>query len=60
LRIEFEQQLFIQIELATNVHPYSNCRTDFDAMSRIVTEESPQLPPHLSFSDHFRSFVNIW
>ncbi|UJR27524.1 hypothetical protein I4U23_008808 [Adineta vaga] len=47
------------IELATNVHPYANCRTDFDVMARIVTEDPPQLPFQLSFSDNFRSFVNI-
>ncbi|CAF5003095.1 unnamed protein product, partial [Rotaria sp. Silwood1] len=47
------------IELATNAYPYSNCRSDFDVMSRIVTEDSPQLPAHLSFSDNFRSFVNM-
>jgi mitogen-activated protein kinase kinase 7 len=47
------------IELATNAYPYSNCRSDFDVMSRIVTENSPQLPAHLSFSDHFRSFVDM-
>ncbi|CAF4068116.1 unnamed protein product, partial [Rotaria sp. Silwood2] len=27
-------------------------------MARIVTEDAPQLPSHLSFSDNFRSFVN--
>jgi len=47
------------IELATAVHPYSHCKTDFDVMSRIVTEDSPKLPTHLSFSDDFRSFVHI-
>lgn len=47
------------IELATNAYPYSNCRSDFDVMSRIVTEEPPQLPDHLVFSDDFRSFVNL-
>jgi mitogen-activated protein kinase kinase 7 len=47
------------IELATNAYPYSNCRSDFDVMSRIVTENSPQLPAHLSFSDDFRSFVDM-
>ncbi|CAF4498332.1 unnamed protein product [Rotaria sp. Silwood1] len=47
------------IELATNVHPYSNCENDFSVMARIVTEDSPQLPTHLSFSDNFRSFVDI-
>jgi mitogen-activated protein kinase kinase 7 len=47
------------IELATNAYPYSNCRSDFDVMSRIVTENSPQLPAHLSFSAHFRSFVDM-
>jgi mitogen-activated protein kinase kinase 7 len=47
------------IELATTVHPYSHCRNDFDAMARIVTENSPQLPADLSFSNDFRSFVDI-
>ncbi|CAF4086876.1 unnamed protein product [Rotaria magnacalcarata] len=47
------------IELATNAYPYSNCRSDFDVMSRIVTEDSPQLPAQLLFSDDFRSFVNM-
>ncbi|CAF5215257.1 unnamed protein product [Rotaria magnacalcarata] len=28
-------------------------------MSRIVTEDSPQLPAQLLFSDDFRSFVNM-
>ncbi|CAF0804432.1 unnamed protein product [Adineta ricciae] len=46
------------IELATNAHPYANCQTDFDVMSRIVTEDPPELPADLSFSDDFRSFVN--
>ncbi|CAF2348333.1 unnamed protein product [Rotaria sp. Silwood2] len=46
------------IELATNTHPYSNCENDFSVMARIVTEDAPQLPSHLSFSDNFRSFVN--
>jgi mitogen-activated protein kinase kinase 7 len=50
----------IQIELATNAYPYLNCRSDFDVMSRIVTEDSPQLPVHLSFSNDFRAFVQLW
>ncbi|CAF3814250.1 unnamed protein product [Rotaria sordida] len=47
------------IELATNAHPYSNCENDFGVMARIVTEDSPQLPTHLTFSDNFQSFVDI-
>ncbi|CAF0721183.1 unnamed protein product [Adineta ricciae] len=47
------------IELATNAYPYSNCRSDFDVMSRIVTEDSPKLPAHLTFSANFRSFVDM-
>ena len=49
-----------QIELATNAYPYSNCRGDFDVMSRIVTEAAPSLPADREFSDEFRSFVNMW
>lgn len=29
-------------------------------MSRVVTEPAPSLPANLSFSDEFRSFVDLW
>ncbi|CAF1563914.1 unnamed protein product, partial [Didymodactylos carnosus] len=48
------------IELGTNKYPYVDCKNEFDVMSRIVTEEPPELPTNsIQFSADFRSFIKL-
>ncbi|KAJ1520564.1 hypothetical protein ONE63_003676 [Megalurothrips usitatus] len=46
------------VELATGVFPYSNCLTDFEVLTKVLTSEPPRLPMDQNFSDEFRDFVN--
>jgi len=48
------------VELATGVFPYSNCVTDFEVLTKVLTSDPPRLPPDQSFSEEFRDFVNCW
>lgn len=48
------------VELATGVFPYSNCQTDFEVLTKVLTTDPPRLPLDQSFSDEFRDFVNCW
>ena len=48
------------IELATGELPYTHCKTDFEVLTTIVGDPSPQLPPHRGFSMDFCSFVKDW
>lgn len=44
------------VELATGEFPYSNCSTEFEVLSRVMSEDPPLLPRQ-GFSTNFYSFV---
>ena len=50
----------LQVELATGVFPYKNCKTDFDVLAKILQEDPPLLPPGQGFSMDFCGFVRDW
>nr|CAB3263620.1 MAPKK7 dual specificity mitogen-activated protein kinase kinase 7 [Phallusia mammillata] len=45
------------VELATGRFPYSDCKTDFEMLTKILEQEPPSLPPDKGFSIHFQKFV---
>ncbi|RWS30278.1 Dual specificity mitogen-activated protein kinase kinase 7-like protein [Leptotrombidium deliense] len=45
------------VELATGKFPYSECKTDFEVLTKIIETEPPSLPNNGSFSPEFCSFV---
>ena len=51
---------FYQVELATGEFPYTNCKTDFEVLTKVLQEDPPLLPPGCGFSMDFCSFVRDW
>ncbi|XP_076823044.1 dual specificity mitogen-activated protein kinase kinase 7-like [Clavelina lepadiformis] len=45
------------VELATGVFPYSDCKTDFEMLTKILEEDPPSLPLDQPFSIDFQRFV---
>ncbi|VEN60001.1 unnamed protein product [Callosobruchus maculatus] len=45
------------VELATGVFPYQDCKTDFEVLTKVISQEPPQLPHDKNFSHDFREFV---
>ncbi|XP_013419115.1 dual specificity mitogen-activated protein kinase kinase 7 [Lingula anatina] len=45
------------VELATGQFPYTNCRTDFEVLTKVLEEDPPLLPSGSGFSSEFQSFV---
>lgn len=61
LHCNIEKWLYdLQVELATGEFPYKNCRTDFEVLTKVLTEDPPLLPPGREFSHEFCSFVRDW
>ncbi|XP_059056541.1 dual specificity mitogen-activated protein kinase kinase hemipterous-like [Achroia grisella] len=46
------------VELATGVFPYRNCQNDFEVLSKVITDDPPQLPDDSDFTPEFKSFVS--
>ncbi len=45
------------VELATGHFPYRDCRTDFEVLTKVLTDDPPLLPRNQGFSIEFCSFV---
>uniref|UniRef100_A0A0K2T948 mitogen-activated protein kinase kinase n=1 Tax=Lepeophtheirus salmonis TaxID=72036 RepID=A0A0K2T948_LEPSM len=45
------------VELATGYFPYRDCKTDFEVLTKVLTDDPPLLPRNGGFSHEFRSFV---
>lgn len=45
------------VELATGEFPYRNCTTEFEVLSRVMSEDPPQLPREQGFSKNLNTFV---
>lgn len=45
------------VELATGEFPYRNCSTEFELLSRVMSEDPPQLPKEKGFSSSLNAFV---
>ena len=52
--------IHLQVELATGVFPYANCKTDFEVLAKVLEQDPPMLPPGKGFSINFCSFVSTW
>lgn len=48
------------VELATGVFPYKDCKTDFEVLTKVLSEDPPSLPNEKEFSNEFRAFVAHW
>ncbi|XP_075989353.1 dual specificity mitogen-activated protein kinase kinase 7-like isoform X2 [Anticarsia gemmatalis] len=46
------------VELATGVFPYRDCQSDFQVLSRVITDDPPKLPEDSDFTPEFKSFVS--
>eukprot|EP00117_Sycon_ciliatum_P035597 scpid18088/ scgid26951/ Dual specificity mitogen-activated protein kinase kinase 7; JNK-activating kinase 2; MAPK/ERK kinase 7; c-Jun N-terminal kinase kinase 2 len=46
------------VELATAQFPYSNCRSQFEVLTRILDDPSPRLPEDAGFSSLFHLFID--
>ncbi|XP_063373713.1 dual specificity mitogen-activated protein kinase kinase 7-like isoform X1 [Cydia amplana] len=46
------------VELATGVFPYMNCQNDFEVLTKVISDDPPQLPEDSNFSPEFKSFVS--
>ncbi|XP_073951409.1 dual specificity mitogen-activated protein kinase kinase 7-like isoform X2 [Choristoneura fumiferana] len=46
------------VELATGVFPYMNCQNDFEVLTKVISDDPPQLPEESNFSPEFKSFVS--
>ena len=51
--------VMLQVELATGEFPYRNCTTEFEVLSRVMSEDPPLLPRQ-GFTANFYSFVKSW
>ena len=49
-----------QVELATGEFPYRNCTTEFEVLSRVMSEDPPELPKDGKFSKNLNTFVRTW
>jgi mitogen-activated protein kinase kinase 7 len=45
------------VELAMGKFPYSECKTDFEVLSKVIQDDPPSLPPDRGFSPEFCNFV---
>jgi len=45
------------VELATGSFPYRDCHTDFEVLTKVLTDDPPLLPHNRGFSIEFCSFV---
>ncbi|CAH3110010.1 unnamed protein product [Porites lobata] len=45
------------VELATGEFPYRNCTTEFEVLSRVMSEDPPELPKDGKFSKNLNTFV---
>ena len=52
--------IVFQVELATGEFPYRNCTTEFEVLSRVMSEDPPQLPREQGFSKNLNTFVRTW
>lgn len=48
------------VELALGKFPYSECKTDFEVLSKVIQDDPPSLPADRDFSPEFCSFVKAW
>ncbi|XP_072935306.1 dual specificity mitogen-activated protein kinase kinase 7-like isoform X2 [Epargyreus clarus] len=46
------------VELATGVFPYRDCQNDFEVLTRVISDDPPQLPDTSEFTPEFKSFVS--
>ncbi|XP_065338450.1 dual specificity mitogen-activated protein kinase kinase 7 isoform X1 [Cloeon dipterum] len=46
------------VELASGHFPYTNCKTDFEVLTKVINEDPPMLPADQSFSPEFHTFVS--
>ncbi|XP_059481688.1 dual specificity mitogen-activated protein kinase kinase 7-like isoform X2 [Neocloeon triangulifer] len=46
------------VELASGHFPYTNCKTDFEVLTKVINEDPPSLPADQSFSPEFQNFVS--
>jgi mitogen-activated protein kinase kinase 7 len=46
------------VELATGRFPYADCKKEFEVLTKILQEPSPELPREGPFSMDFRSFIS--
>ncbi len=53
-------RVIIKVELATGVFPYTNCKTDFEVLTKVLQEDPPILPTGQGFSMDFCAFVKDW
>ncbi|XP_002741782.3 dual specificity mitogen-activated protein kinase kinase 7-like [Saccoglossus kowalevskii] len=47
------------VEMATGEFPYTNCKTDFEVLTKVLQEDPPRLPS-TGFSMDFNAFVSWW
>lgn len=48
------------VELASGEFPYKDCKSDFEVLSKVLSEDPPTLPKEINFTPEFQSFVKWW